>query len=82
MCSFDGDGWSEGDKRKARQGTKHEIIARDLASATSLLKRHWPAVHALARRLMEVQVIDGVEAEQIITDALDANTRLRLQRAA
>ena len=73
--------WSAADHKRAHGCTKYGVL-QDRQSARATLKRHWPAVQALATALLERQHIDGDTATSIIMGALDANTRHRLQRAA
>ena len=75
------DGWRAGDERQASKLTTRGTWV-DRSDVRLTLTRHWSAVKALALRLMEVQRIDGPEAEQIILANLDANTRSRLRAAA
>ena len=73
--------WSALDHKRAQTCTARGVM-QDRHRARATLTRHWPAVKALALRLMEVQRVDGDEATAIIMDALDARTRARLQSAA
>ena len=81
LAGCESDDWSDGDRVKARRISKR-WNREDLSAATALLRRHWPAVRALADALLKRQRLDGQEAERIIMGALDANTRARLQSAA
>ena len=73
--------WRRGDETRARKITKRGLHA-DVQDARLLLRRHWDAVRALAYRLMQEQRVEGQEAEQLIVEHLDANTRLRLRGRA
>ncbi len=70
------------DEIHARKLSTQDTILRDLSDAKSLLKRHWSAVHALAQQLITDQSVDGSEAEALIVQHLDSNTRARLKSVA
>ena len=72
--------WSSGDAKYARKYTKRGVV-EDRRTALLVLRRHWPAVRALASALLDRQRIDGDEAEAIIVEHLDLATRSRLRAA-
>lgn len=76
--SNDDDYRSATSQAERRGQTAGHCLPRELDDASTLLCRHWPAVRALARALLERGQLSGPEAERIITDNLDHVTRARL----
>lgn len=61
---------------RGQPGWWHE--AREHENARGLLTRHWPAVTAVARALLERGELDGAEVERLIEANLDQATRQRV----
>ena len=57
-------------------------LQREREAARTLLTRHWPAVWAVARALLQRGELVADDAERIVIDALDDVTRQRLRSAA